>query len=269
MKVSKYVTLLFFGALKCQTAFSNPSIYGSYHLGRNFSYDESVAWTGENSQSFSMEKLLSSYSDRRVFYFGEIHSDPTAREFLTRNLAIFKNHGFSTLVLESLSSSLQDDVNKYLYSNGTLEPISQYLKFHWGWSPVQYLDLIKEAKRLGIRIVAADTTASPSAFRDRHMAQKIVEAIEEDVNKGKIAFLVGANHIASKFHLSEFQADILLYTHSVKVLRIEMIGEEFKLHLQKDLLEGLLSSEIKEGPIQVEFPKSTFCDLLVFDRPLK
>lgn len=173
----------------------------------------------ENNPQSAIHHFLDAYEG---ICFGEAHHDPAPKKFLIENMEKFKEEGVTTLYLEHLFlDSMQPTVDAYFADPAAemspfLETYLQRLDHNLmktNYSPeYNYTNLVKSAKKAGIRVVAADTHISyASGFSDktginnlekRVLAMNAVaagivkETQENQANPGKYLMLLGSAHIA-------------------------------------------------------------------------
>jgi len=140
--------------------------------------------------------------------FGEYHSDPSSKEFIHKNMGYFKSKGVTTLFMEQLFDDMQNDLEIFNQGGALSKQIEDNLK-HGDRHPgligsSSYRELLFEARRHGIRIVAIDTKAATTAAcvadqRKRLGTMNYVAAkiMKREMGNGKFIALMGANHLAN------------------------------------------------------------------------
>lgn len=154
------------------------------------------------SQLGAENRVLSRISDQdKVVYFGETHTNQQAKIFLRNILAGLKEKGFSVLALEMFNIDQQNVLDGYFSGNISREKLKQSLLSDWNYKAEEYLNLIEEARKLGIRPLAIDNRSLVETRdfveglhqRDQIMAEKISSFLmmSSDV---KIIVLAGSLH---------------------------------------------------------------------------
>lgn len=121
-------------------------------------------------QTTSLDTLVFSLlNDQNGFCLGERHSNAAAKEFIIKNLAALKKAGVTTLFMEHLFyDSSQMWLNSYHYAPPDAA-MPRYLEAYLkklaqgqsnGSPCYNFYEVVKAAKKAGIRVVALDTTVS-------------------------------------------------------------------------------------------------------------
>lgn len=159
------------------------------------------------------------FDGRQIIIIGENHSDMTLKEILTRQLADMKQAGVTAIALEFLSSTTD-------LSNVPDEEIKNNLlvSSSISWSMQPYVELIKEARRLGIKVYGINPPlkkghSSPPAYDDFDKAARdevladfkrtnedqnlfmalTIKNISAKQGSGKTVVLVGASHAGAYY----------------------------------------------------------------------
>ncbi len=176
---------------------------------------------GELNRVGSFDELVSS-----SFCVGEAHGDTSPKKFLIQNMQQLKKNGYDTFFMEFLfqDTAMQDLLDEYFSSSEEEMPhiLESYLKAQNEGHMVgytsdvsdsveyNYLTLIKEAKKQGIRIVGLETVTSSMAgytefgargvARYKGMNYEAQKIINEHLISGKAKkwfALMGNTHIAN------------------------------------------------------------------------
>ena len=163
------------------------------------------------TQAASLEEVYLNTKENTIL-IGESHKDDHSREKVSNSLAFFKKSGGEILALEMIESHKQ-----YLLDNfeanldGSLSELSEYLTKRWKYNTKSYMQLISEARRLDLRMIAIDlekakwpneTTVFPvipdiskvRAAREAHMSSVLCEYKEV-----KTIVLIGSFHTYKRF----------------------------------------------------------------------
>jgi hypothetical protein len=146
------------------------------------------------------------------FIVGEIHMDVAPKKFLISRMKDFARLGVKTLFFEHIPhEAFQQDLDQF-HNNGTM---SQALRFYLTMltndfmrskSPgYGYLEVVQEAQKNGIRVVAIDTEESYSyesdieLSNDRIVAMNYVanQIINQKKGDGKFVIFAGSAHTAT------------------------------------------------------------------------
>lgn len=172
-----------------------------------------------------------------VLYVGEKHITSEARYFLIRHLQQLRDHGFTTLAMEMWNSSSQADIDLNINSRFNLAWIQENFSKHWSYESSTYIELMTEAHRLGLRILALDSRdtidsramsfAEGILLRDREMADVIAAELQKNPEQ-KIIALTGKFHAYT--HLSEqgeqlSQPELLLQKKHVAISSVILVGK--------------------------------------------
>ncbi len=112
------------------------------------------------------EQVINEKNNELGLFFNEIHHHNFPKIFLTANFNYFKKLGFKTLFFEFLLYERhQTLLDEYFNSDNEELPIelAYYLKYQENNArchPLGYTNIVKAAKKAGIRIVALDSYAS-------------------------------------------------------------------------------------------------------------
>lgn len=162
------------------------------------------------------------FANQRVVYIGETHYDTSAKNFMIVNMPEFKKLGFTHIAMEMFQASQQSLLDGYYRGTVSDEKIKDYLKYEWGWiSPKYYLNIIKAARKQGIRIVAIDGRESAGEknvgqeARDNVMTKAIADNLKNPANK--MIVFIGSEHInASSLQMIPYQPEVLLRKYGIK-----------------------------------------------------
>lgn len=195
-------------------------------------------------------KLRSSYLDPKkafitaikesdVVLIGETHNI-SDEKLIASWMREAKENGVKFLAIE-FSEEEQAGWNYYLETNGKLGPSNEFLKDFHKLFP-EYLNLIQEAHRNGIKVVCVDAPLQYRKYvgiRDISMAAKIEELAQD----GKVLGLFGFNHVKKSTTYPTSLATNLLENTDLKVSSIMLQGktqiEEFYRHNMRDLADKL------------------------------
>ncbi len=96
-------------------------------------------------------------STERILFAGEKHSDDRARDIFKESLFEFRNSGGDTLGLEMIEGQKQYLLDDFLlHKDHSLENLSDYLSVRWKYNTASYIELLSEARELGLRLMALD-----------------------------------------------------------------------------------------------------------------
>lgn len=162
------------------------------------------------------EQLFSLLSENEGIAIGELHEDQASKKLLIDNMPRLKQQGVETIFLEHISDTFQDALDAF-YASPTLEmPRALRLVLEredrnrgLTSKPYNFVNLVLQAKRCGIRVVAIETYASyfqPSFHDDNftHIRCSMMNYVAANAfeknrkskdNPGKYLFFVGSAHI--------------------------------------------------------------------------
>lgn len=162
----------------------------------------------------SANTLTSFYVENteRILFAGEKHTLDTARNIFKESLIEFRQSGGDSLGLEMIESQMQYLLDDFLSRRDhSIERLSQYLTVRWKYNTVNYMDLLIEARDLGLKLKAIDLdkTKWPSetalfpvnpliskvrAAREAHMAKVLC-----NYDFKRIIVLIGSIHAKKNF----------------------------------------------------------------------
>lgn len=146
---------------------------------------ETIAEHGQSPRS----TLLDAVANNEVVGVGECHLTPTgSRALITELMPDFKARGITDLAIEAIPAVSQPALNQ-LASTGELGDRTQ---LPWLTRTNDFVDMLKAAKREGIRVHAVDDDTPHQ--RDMIMTSSIEKILREQPNS-KVLFLVGASHL--------------------------------------------------------------------------
>jgi uncharacterized iron-regulated protein len=152
-----------------------------------------------------------SFAYSSILIIGESHVDDVSRHQLEKELKDYAQKGFRYLGLEMVKDNRQNILDQFNFSlTGSESAVFELLEKEWGYNSYSYLDLMKEANRQGIKLIALDLPkenlpretgpfpvlpefSAQMDSRNQRMAKNISSFIE--ANPGaKILVLVGSFH---------------------------------------------------------------------------
>jgi hypothetical protein len=228
-----------------------------------------VSLSSNTNPSNLVESLLANHDG---FCVGEVHSDRAPKKWIIDNMAVLKSNGVKTLFLEHLHyDTMQKDLNDYFNAGNDikmpeilvkcLREMDAGYRIHDG--NFGFLQLVKEAKNQGIRVVAIDTSVSYLAGTskktgvnnrsERHRGMNALASyiIEKEKKEGKFIALMGSGHVG-KVEGVPGVADILqcpsLIISSGAELKLQLNVTNFKNAVEH--VGGVLSY-----PVNNESPK--------------
>lgn len=125
-------------------------------------------------------------SRAQVTFFGERHIDQLNQKSMAQ---IIKNSkGLDVLALEMFNVSDQAALDSYLSGELSFEGIKEVLNHSWNYNDEGYLEMIKAAKEMGVKILAIDERSLFDALpfsenlieRDKHMANVLSVYLKEN-----------------------------------------------------------------------------------------
>jgi|GEM_PF-3450728 len=171
-------------------------------------------------KDFDYSKIVCGY---RIVIFGEDHgnnflrlSNDSPKDELIRQLACLKSSGFNYLGLEMFPYGKQNLLDSYFESQGEEEAVLEkevlkVLEDFWGWAPKKYLELIRTAKQVGIRIIGLHDGGDET--RESFMSKIVIEVLQKSP-ENKIIVFVGNAHL---FNMGE-------YLKEFSPLKIALLG---------------------------------------------
>jgi len=138
-------------------------------------------------------------SNVRFFFFGEAHDDVASKQNLKSKLSLMKSLGFTHLAMEMLPTWYQETVDEYLEYGTGLDKLDEYLKYDWDFSPGSaeaYLELIKEAKRVGLKVLAIGISQGMASRMtleniDKLMTENLINKVTDE---DRVIILTGGFH---------------------------------------------------------------------------
>jgi hypothetical protein len=136
----------------------------------------------------------------RVLAMGEMHvTENPQRELGLKAIKSLKANGATHLAVE-MDKPVQEELDKFM-KTGLIDKS----KLPALLQSEDYLDILKEARRVGLKIVAADDEPDArkrNISRDQVMCQSISDILDADP-KNKVIFWVGSGHLNRTPHLEE------------------------------------------------------------------
>jgi hypothetical protein len=111
-----------------------------------------------------------------------------------------------------------------------------------------YVDMLEEARKSGLKLVAVDTHAS-GADRDKHMADSISKVLEADP-KSKVVFWVGSQHLKDPPGDAHPSAAELLrkkYDTSTVISRLPLFDDISAVHRVAEGLKDAVAIKTKDA----------------------
>lgn len=158
------------------------------------------------------EHLEAAYRRFQGLCIGECHLDGNPKKFLIDNMEILRDLGVKTLFMEDYLYDTQQPLLDHYFETPDAKPPLLVKTFQDGWSeaygfkaPYTYVDILRKAKSLGIRIVGIDTSAAnemgigssgkpnPMA-RLRAMNYVAQQIIDREKGEGKYLAFMGGLH---------------------------------------------------------------------------
>lgn len=146
----------------------------------------------------NLDESIKIFEQSQVVYVGETHLDQGAKHYLKRVLPDLKKIGYEVLAMEMFNQVDQDSLDKYLNNEISLNDLKVVMQKAWFYELSAYLELIEEAKFLGMRIVALDDRLTAPKepmlenliYRDEKMSQQLLRELQSGSHK-IIAFTGG------------------------------------------------------------------------------
>jgi len=194
------------------------------------------------------EISLDSFLDEEtsLLFIGERHSDQYPKELLTQWLReLQETYGFDTLGLEMINSKDQNILDSYLEGIVTEDDFKKLFEEEWHYPSEGYLALIREAKRIGLSIVALDAREKGSirdmseslSKRDRHWGKVITKHFKNQ-NKSKMVVLSGKLHALESFKTESLETEIEITKRESNIkAQSALIFEDRASFLQKAIIE--------------------------------
>lgn len=159
------------------------------------SVDECANYIKSNRQEVDYTKMVP--ADSRVVSVGENHANPRAKAEFKASLQELKNLGFTHVGMEMLGTDQQQLIDEYVQTgarkNELLEQLKEFQRYRY--ANVNYLEIIDEAKRLDLKIVALDMPDNlrddlkdKGISRDIWMKQTIKTILDSDTNNKIVTF---------------------------------------------------------------------------------
>lgn len=173
---------------------------------RSVSSQEQIKDIQEEIERFGMsarQAILESFAkaDVRLLGIGELHSAFQDRyphyDFGSSLMANLKSHGATHLAIE-----MRKDSRLLAMLDRPTEELSQYMIATGYLMGTGFIDMLKEARRVGLEILPVDIDGGLVA-RDRYMAETIDSILSQDQNN-KVIFWVGSDHLRIKSDETEF-----------------------------------------------------------------
>lgn len=158
-----------------------------------------------------------SWSDlsARAVFFGEMHLDLQGKAFMKAHLKDLAAQGFGAVGLEMFNVTSQDVLDRYFNDAASLEEVATFLSRDWGYGPGPYIEIVAEAKRQGMRVIALDNRDSFGEMdfytllhaRDKAMAQVLAERLARDPSL-RVAIFCGQLHAMQSFSKENLVASL-------------------------------------------------------------
>lgn len=188
-------------------------------LGGNLALVKNPALKNTPSINISHKTLPLDYGQilgaNRILGFCDEHELVSVKLRLAEDLPRLKSLGITHLGLEMFYSDMQDILDEYVTRGKNFELIAKHLKDNWSHEEVAhlgYIELVKSARKYGLRIIALDVPKRIDdendeerrqknkvadldfvvLFRNKFMASVIEHTLAE--TDSKIAILIGKAH---------------------------------------------------------------------------
>lgn len=217
-----------------------------------------------NRRSLDLTVLAS--SNTRLLCFGEDHSRVSLKEFVARNMLIFKEMGYTHLGLESLCSDQWPNASDF-NQGGSSDPLKRHMlgRNCFRYCPEAYAGLMVAARENGLTVVPLDLSLDRQFQSSNSGQNHNYKRAERDIwmartaalflkTGGKMIALVGYEHLSLKHSFPGFLSGHYGLPAVSVMLAGGMIGggtalervideakltsEAFMLSLDHSLLEG-------------------------------
>lgn len=155
-----------------------------------------------------------------VVFFGEGHSNISAKNELIENITTLKKAGLTHLAMEMFPKALQVEIDRYYLSVKNRETLLRHLQEHWNHgegTPEKYLAIVDAAKIEGIKVIGIDNTSVEQGQagiveQNREWAKTIASIIAKQQG-AKLAVYGGLGHIVYSPFVSSVNQELLKTYH--------------------------------------------------------
>lgn len=154
---------------------------------------------------YSIPELFNLFKSHQGLCLGEMHYEPSSKDFLIRYMPELKAQGVSLLFMEHFPADLQEDLDQFNRDGTFTETLSKVLSDQMameqcmGYGSISIKDLMQAARKEGIRIVGIDTQAlvkyGESTQRMAGMNYVAAKIINREKGDQKFIALVGRDHL--------------------------------------------------------------------------
>ncbi len=197
----------------------------------------SCEWFDRFSQFTSSELASHDFTSyAQVTFFGERHIDKLNQISMAQ--IIERGQNLDVLALEMFNSRDQLVLDQYLKDEVDLGEVKRVLNRSWNYSDEGYLEMIKAAKRKGLKILAIDNRTEFDGLpfsdnlyqRDQHMAQILAQHLRKNP-KDNIFVYTGKMH---SFKSLSLKGKILSVTEMLKEHISELQIKNYFLFAKKE-----------------------------------
>lgn len=157
-----------------------------------------------NLQTYQSKGLQLKLSTDVVF-IGEGHIDYDTQIEFSRLLESLHEQGFTTLAMEMFPASTQPELDLFHRGQMSLEEIMTVLGEHWFYTKDGYLEILKQAQALNLKIIGIDDRVNfkdndlwtEIALRDNFMAQNLADYMAN--TNEKVVVYSGKMHAVKSF----------------------------------------------------------------------
>lgn len=167
--------------------------------------------------------------ESQLYLAGETHTHDAKRSEFTEDLKVFIAKGGKVLALEMVETNEQELLNSYSdYEEGSDNRLYNYLRDRWGYNTDSYMDMISEARDLGLDLLAVDLPVELKpdevqlypvppdislvrAAREAHMAKVLCKEFRKTV------LIIGSFHILDRFLPKALKKQCFKPSYSFKI----------------------------------------------------
>lgn len=183
---------------------------------------------------------------------GDRHGEVANTEFLQVWLPEFQKCGVNTLYFEMIQSKDQSSLDEYMRT-GAVEIIDEIMSEQWEHTPgmrQEYLDVLENARILGMRVIAIDKEEVGNRFHDSnpHWSKTILEDRLDRPESEKFVVFGGAYHFCK--HPGGLQFPLMSVSQELGIPSVCLdAAEDYRMSVQRSISDH-------ENDFQIKLPES-------------
>jgi hypothetical protein len=163
--------------------------------------------------------------DVPVMFAGETHPSGEHQEEFLRSLVALKEQGLTHVFMEALERKDQKLIDDYMAGKVSREEVLKRIAAGWGWNPENYMKIIDEAKRLGLKVAALRVENGEQSLADtnKDWANFIADFLKANPD-ARALVQVGAAHTGYSLSGQDAYANEFLRSMGIKAASMRYAG---------------------------------------------